>query len=51
MEAISFVNDRTSSITEGVQTALPCDYFDLICGSRMGGLYAVLLGHLGMIRA
>ena len=51
MEAISAVNDRTSSITEGVQIALPCDYFDLICGSRMGGLYAVLLGHLGMVRA
>ncbi len=51
MQTISLVKDRTYSITEGVQPALPCDYFDLICGSGMGGLYAVLLGHLGMVRA
>ena len=50
MEAISLVKDRTYSILKGVKSALPCDYFDLICGSRMGGLYAVLLGHLGMVR-
>ena len=50
MQAISIVKDRNCSVTEGVQPTLPCDYFDLICGSRMGGLYAVLLGHLGMVR-
>lgn len=49
MQAISIVKDRNCSVTEGVQPTLPCDYFDLICGSRMGGLYAVLLGHLGMV--
>ena len=50
MQTISLVKERTNSITEEVQSALPCDYFDLICGSGMGGLYAVLLGHLGMVR-
>ena len=49
MRTISLVKDGTTSITEEVQPALPCDYFDLICGSGMGGLYAVLLGHLGMV--
>ena len=51
MQVISLVKDTTYSITEGVRPALPCGYFDLIFGSRMGGLYAVLLGHLGMVRA
>ena len=51
MIAISHVKDRIRPNTEGVRPALPCEYFDLICGSGSGGLYAVLFGHLGMVRA
>lgn len=29
--------------------ALPCDYFDLICGSGTGGLIAILLGRLQLV--
>jgi Patatin-like phospholipase len=28
---------------------LPCDYFDLICGTSTGGLIAIMLGILGMV--
>lgn len=51
MQEISLLEDKTNSTTKGVRSDLPCDYFDLICGSRMGGLYAILLGHLCMVRA
>ena len=51
MDAIPLVKDRIYSNTEGVRTALPCEYFDIICGSGSGGLYAVLLRYLGMVRA
>jgi len=27
----------------------PCDYFDLICGSSMGGFIALMLGRLRMV--
>ena len=50
MQEICLKADRTGSATKEVRSGLPCDYFDLICGSRMGGLYAVLLGHFGMVR-
>lgn len=28
---------------------LPCEYFDLICGSDFGGVFALLLGQLRMV--
>ena len=28
----------------------PCDYFDLICGTRTGGLIAIMLGRLQLVR-
>ena len=50
MHMITCNRDEEVDTREAIQPALPCDYFDLICGSGMGGLYAVLLGHLGMVR-
>ena len=32
------------------QTLKPCHYFDLICGSGFGGVIALLLGRLEMVR-
>jgi patatin-like phospholipase/acyl hydrolase len=29
---------------------LPCEYFDLICGASTGGLIAIMLGRLRMVR-
>src|SRR5271155_1011476 len=28
---------------------LPCEYFDLICGTNTGGLIAIMLGRLRMV--
>lgn len=30
------------------KAVLPCEVFDLICGTNMGGLIAILLGRLGL---
>ena len=51
MKVITLVKDGIHSNTEGVEPALPCECFDLICGSGRGDFYAVLLGYLGMVRA
>jgi hypothetical protein len=31
------------------QPPLPCEYFDLICGTSTGGLIAIMLGRLRMV--
>ena len=32
-----------------VELPLPCQYFDLICGTSTGGLIAIMLGRLRMV--
>jgi patatin-like phospholipase/acyl hydrolase len=32
-------------------TLRPCDVFDLICGTSTGGLIAIMLGRLAMVRS
>ena len=34
---------------EADQPPKPCEYFDLVGGTGMGGLIAVMLGRLGMV--
>jgi hypothetical protein len=31
------------------ETARPCEYFDLICGTGTGGLIALMIGRMGMV--
>ena len=39
----------TKSASSRARTPLrPCDVFDLICGSSIGGLIAILLGRMGL---
>jgi patatin-like phospholipase/acyl hydrolase len=44
------VMERISGKLELDDPALPCEYFDLIGGAGMGGLIAIMLGRLGMVR-
>ena len=37
--------------TEADELPLPCDYFDLIGGTGTGGLIAIMLGRLGMVKS
>jgi patatin-like phospholipase/acyl hydrolase len=37
--------------TKADELPLPCDYFDLIGGTGTGGLIAIMLGRLGMVKS
>ena len=50
MESIPMVEEAEGLHGLSPRCALPCDYFDLICGAGLGGLYAILLGRLRMVR-
>jgi patatin-like phospholipase/acyl hydrolase len=41
---------RVDHPNEPPSTLRPCDVFDLICGTSTGGLIAIMLGRLGMVR-
>lgn len=44
-------NHKPSAGSQGKnpKVLLPCEYFDLICGTSTGGLIAIMLGCLGMV--
>jgi patatin-like phospholipase/acyl hydrolase len=44
---IMFENGQT---TADGRPPLPCEYFDLICGTSTGGVIAIMLGRLRMVR-
>ena len=41
---------RVDHPNEPVSAVRPCDVFDLICGTSTGGLIALMLGRLEMVR-
>ena len=41
---------RVANPTEPVSAPRPSDFFDLICGTSTGGLIALMLGRLEMVR-
>ena len=38
-------------VTASSALPLPCEYFDLICGTGTGGFIAIMLGRLRMVRS
>jgi patatin-like phospholipase/acyl hydrolase len=41
---------RAENRNEPTSAVSPCDVFDLICGTSTGGLIAIMLGRLKMVR-
>lgn len=41
---------RVDAPSERTPAVRPCDVFDLICGTSTGGLIALMLGRLEMVR-
>jgi patatin-like phospholipase/acyl hydrolase len=41
---------RIADPTPSTSALRPCDLFDLICGTSTGGLIAIMLGRLQMVR-
>jgi len=49
MREIQRIMVHNGQATTNAAVPLPCDYFDLICGTSTGGLIAIMLGRLRMV--
>ena len=50
MEQIALELIRNFKPPEPIPPLRPCQFFDLICGTSTGGLIAIMLGRLEMVR-
>ena len=49
MKGIQRIMEEEGNPTPDGKPPLPCEYFDLICGTSTGGLIAIMLGRLRMV--
>jgi patatin-like phospholipase/acyl hydrolase len=49
MREVQRIMRDNGQVTADGKPPLPCEYFDLICGTSTGGLIAIMLGRLRMV--
>jgi len=49
LHEVQRVMEENGCPTADGKPPLPCEYFDLICGTSTGGLIAIMLGRLQMV--
>jgi patatin-like phospholipase/acyl hydrolase len=49
MHEVHRIMTHKGQVTADGKLPLPCEYFDLICGTSTGGLIAIMLGRLRMV--
>jgi patatin-like phospholipase/acyl hydrolase len=49
MQEVHRIMEEQGDSRKGSKPPLPCEYFDLICGTSTGGLIAIMLGRLRMV--
>jgi patatin-like phospholipase/acyl hydrolase len=49
MNEVQRLREEEGNPTLDGKPPLPCEYFDLICGTSTGGLIAIMLGRLRMV--
>jgi patatin-like phospholipase/acyl hydrolase len=49
MHEVQRIMINEGNTTDDGKLPLPCEYFDLICGTSTGGLIAIMLGRLRMV--
>src|SRR5579859_655108 len=50
MHEVQRIMINIGQATANDASPLPCEYFDLICGTSTGGLIAIMLGRLQMVQ-